>query len=349
MSACALEVRDLAVRYPQHSALERASFQLEHGAIACLAGPSGSGKTTLLHAIAGFTAIARGEILIHGESVSTPARTVTPESRGAGVVFQDFALFPHLSAAGNITAAMQSRPAGRRAESAIRYLAQMDLAEFADSFPQQMSGGQQARLALARALAAEPRLLLLDEPFANLDRELRLAGVARLRETVKSRGIACLLVTHDLGDALALGDQVGILEHGRIVQWGAPGDLHQSPAHPATVRLLGHGALLHGTAHTRGLARTALGDLALSNGVAIRPGQPLAVWVRPEQLSTDNAPPGNAGVLRVTDNGVERQVRLQLDSGEQVVAHYTPGNAPRPGERRTVRARGEIFTAFAAG
>ena len=347
MDQVAVAIEDLAVHYPEHPALDRVSLSLRRGAIACLGGVSGSGKTTLLYAIAGFVAVTRGAIRIGGKLVSRPGLSVAPEDRGTGMVFQDFALFPHLDAAGNIEAALRKWRGAGRAAQVRRCLERFGLGGFAHSYPQAMSGGQQQRLALARALASEPEVLLLDEPFANIDRELRIETGSLLRRIVGEQGIACLLVTHDLSDALALGDRVGILEQGRIVQWDEPAALYRRPRHPATVRLLGHGALLRGVAHTPGFARTVLGDLVLDEEGDTRGEQGLEVWVRPEQLEIDNASPGNAGVLRVLDNGVGRQARLQLDSGEQLLASYGNGVELLPGERCTVRPAPGKYLAFA--
>ena len=187
------------------------SLQLEQGEIGCLLGPSGCGKTTLLRAIAGFQSLQVGSISIDNNTVSESNKTVPPEQRGVGMVFQDFALFPHLNVADNISFGMRKASSTERRKRVDELLDRIGLPGYHKRFPHELSGGQQQRIALARALAPKPGLLLLDEPFSSLDAELRERLAVEVRELLKNEGITALLVTHDQQEAFAMADKAGVM------------------------------------------------------------------------------------------------------------------------------------------
>lgn len=230
MSTLVLE--DLQVHYPGAAvpALRGLSLTLEGGHIACLLGPSGCGKSTALRAIAGFEPLSGGRILLGGEELSGPARRVPPEQRGIGLLFQEIALFPHLTAAQNVGFGL--RRLGREARRARVHelLDLVGLDAFAQRMPHQLSGGQQQRIALARALAPSPRLLLLDEPFSSLDTDTRQRLGAEVQAILRRTGQTALMVTHDPAEARAMADWVGVMEGGRLERWERPGGLQ--PASP---------------------------------------------------------------------------------------------------------------------
>ena len=203
-----LEVRELSHAYGMHQVVRDLSFSLPRGAIGCLLGPSGCGKTTVLRCIAGFEAAQQGSIHIGGREVSGPGTMLPPEKRRIGMVFQDYALFPHLTVCGNI--AFGLRAPGRAARVA-ELAGMVGLSAVLEKYPHEISGGQQQRVALARALAPRPDLLLLDEPFSNLDTELRERLSAEVREIIKASGATAVLVTHDQQEAFAVADEIGVL------------------------------------------------------------------------------------------------------------------------------------------
>lgn len=206
------------------------SLRMEPGHIACLLGASGCGKTTVLRAIAGFEPLRAGRILLDGAELSTPARCVAPERRHVGMMFQDYALFPHLDARNNVGFGLRRLARNEREQRVHEMLELVGLSHAAASFPHELSGGQQQRIALARALAPAPELLLLDEPFSNLDADARERLAFELRDILKKTGHTAILVTHDQAEAFAIADRIGVMAQGRIAQWDTPYNLHHHPA-----------------------------------------------------------------------------------------------------------------------
>ncbi|WP_431263662.1 ABC transporter ATP-binding protein [Roseateles chitinivorans] len=219
MSTLALE--DLQVRYPGADAfvLNGLSLSLPLGSIACLLGPSGCGKSTALRAIAGFEPLSEGRVLLGDRMLSGPGVHLPPEQRGVGLLFQEIALFPHLTAAANVGFGLRRRPGAERDQRVRELLALVGLAELGSRMPHELSGGQQQRVALARALAPSPRLLLLDEPFSNLDSATRDRLVVEVRDILRAAGQTALMVTHDPEEAEAMGDWIGVMTSGRLVAW----------------------------------------------------------------------------------------------------------------------------------
>ncbi|MEY2718350.1 MAG: hypothetical protein RL539_1382, partial [Pseudomonadota bacterium] len=252
----------------RRNVLDRLSFHLEAAAIGCLLGASGSGKTTVLRVIAGFQAIDHGEIYIRDQLVSKHGRTLAPEQRQVGIVFQDYALFPHLSVLDNVTFGLRKLSKDAAATQALDLLALVGLAGFERRFPHELSGGQQQRVALARALAPRPHLLLLDEPFSNLDPALRERLAMDLRELLKRHGTTALLVTHDQHEAFALADSVGVMSAGRVEQWDTAWRLYHQPRSRRVANFVGQGSFLQAQLMQRegkSLLQTELGELAIQD------------------------------------------------------------------------------------
>ncbi|MFC4278203.1 ABC transporter ATP-binding protein [Achromobacter aloeverae] len=206
------------------------SLTLERGHIGCLLGPSGCGKTSVLRAIAGFEPLRRGRIRLDGAEISSPTASVEPQARRVGMMFQDHALFPHLDVAGNVAFGLRRLPRPRQRERVRDMLALVGLEAMAGSYPHELSGGQQQRVALARALAPSPELLLLDEPFSNLDADTRERLAFELRDLLQESGHTALLVTHDQAEAFAIADRIGVLRDGTLAQWDTPYHLRHHPA-----------------------------------------------------------------------------------------------------------------------
>lgn len=206
------------------------SLTLEHGHIGCLLGASGCGKTTILRAIAGFEPVRAGAIALDGKTLSSADVQQPPERRGVGMMFQDYALFPHLSVEDNIGFGLRKLDRAARRARVAELLALVGLESAATSYPHELSGGQQQRVALARALAPEPDLLLLDEPFSNLDVDTRERLAFEVRDILKQTGHTAILVTHNQAEAFAIADRIGVMDKGAVVQWDTPYNLHHHPA-----------------------------------------------------------------------------------------------------------------------
>ena len=223
-----LQLDHIAVAYGRRAVVENFSFDPPCGTVGCLLGPSGCGKTTVLRAIAGFEPLSAGQVRLGGEVISSAHHLMPPEQRRIGMVFQDHALFPHLTVAANVAFGLRGQPG-----AALRVQQMLDtvgLGAAGGRYPHQLSGGQQQRVALARALAPSPRLLLLDEPFSNLDIELRERLGTELRALLRAAGTTALLVTHDQHEAFAIADQIGVMSEGRIQQWDSAYRLYHEPA-----------------------------------------------------------------------------------------------------------------------
>ena len=239
-----LNLKDLACGYASQKVVQDLDLHLNAGDIGCLLGPSGCGKTTTLRAIAGFEPVLAGQIELGGEVISRPGFTLAPEKRRIGMVFQDYALFPHLSVADNVGFGIRKHPQRERLVRELLELVKLD--HLAARHPHELSGGQQQRVALARALAPEPLLLLLDEPFSNLDVELRRSLSQEVREILKARGTSAILVTHDQEEAMTMAQRIAIMHLGCIEQIGSPMDIYETPASRLVCEFIGNVNLFDG-------------------------------------------------------------------------------------------------------
>ncbi|RPH43665.1 MAG: ABC transporter ATP-binding protein [Burkholderiales bacterium] len=336
--------------------LDRLSFALAGGEIGCLLGSSGCGKTTALRAVAGFVTPDAGSIRIAGRDVSSPAAVLPPEKRGVGVVFQDYALFPHLDVAGNVGFGLRRLAAAERRERIARMLALVGLSGVGERFPHELSGGQQQRVALARALAPAPALLLLDEPFSNLDPDLRENLALELRDILKRAGTTTLMVTHDQYEAFALADTVGVMEGGRIAQWDEAYRLYHHPASRSVADFVGMGVFLRGWLVDEGdeaLLEVELGTLPIPNEddrlqarANAGPGGELTVLLRPDDVVHDDASPIQAQVLRKAFRGAQFLYTLQLPSGQRLLALVPSHHDHRIGEAIGIRFAADHIVTF---
>jgi len=338
--------------------LDGLSFALAGGEIGCLLGSSGCGKTTALRAVAGFVTPDAGAIRIAGRQVSSPATVLPPEKRGVGVVFQDYALFPHLDVAGNVGFGLRRLGGAERRERIARMLALVGLSGVGERYPHELSGGQQQRVALARALAPAPALLLLDEPFSNLDPDLREALALELRDILKRAGTTTLMVTHDQYEAFALADTVGVMEGGRIAQWDEAYRLYHHPASRSVADFVGMGVFLRGWLVDLGDAaqlEVELGTLPIptENDLAqaranAGPGGELTVLLRPDDVVHDDASPIQAQVLRKAFRGAQFLYTLQLPSGQRLLALVPSHHDHRIGEAIGIRFAADHIVTFPA-
>jgi iron(III) transport system ATP-binding protein len=337
-----LEIENLAHAYGDHDVVRGLSFSLPRGAIGCLLGPSGCGKTTVLRCIAGFENPRQGTIRINGREVSAAGAMVPPEKRRIGMVFQDYALFPHLSVRANI--AFGLRAPGEAQAARVRELAALvGLGTELDRYPHEISGGQQQRVALARALAPRPDLLLLDEPFSNLDVELRERLSAEVREIIKASGATAVLVTHDQQEAFAVADEIGVLHEGRIQQWDSAYNLYHRPANRFVADFVGQGAFLPATAINSHQLEIELG---LLRGATPHGNGNLEVLLRPDDVVHDDAAPTKAEVVHKAFRGAEILYTLRLQSGRKVLALVPSHHNHAIGERIGIRLDVDHVVAF---
>jgi iron(III) transport system ATP-binding protein len=306
-----LQVDQISVKLGSQLVLQQLSFALQAGEIACLLGPSGCGKTTLLRCIGGLQHLDSGMITLRGQISDTPTTQLRPELRHLGFVFQDLALFPHLSAEKNIALGLRSLSAEARAERVMALLNQFHLTEFAARLPHELSGGQQQRVAIARALAPQHGLVLLDEPFSSLDAKLRVALSRDLRRQLKAQNCAAIMVSHDQEEGLVCADRIGVMHQGRLIQWGSPFEVYCAPASPFVAEFIGEGVWLDATANSNGL-ETHLGHLLLP-GASIE-SKMARVLVRPEDIvEADEAAQGvTVSVIHSEFRGAQTVYRLRV-------------------------------------
>ncbi|MES2362672.1 MAG: ABC transporter ATP-binding protein [Pseudomonadota bacterium] len=349
-----LEVSQLGVHYGGRPkpAVDGVSFSLQAGEIGVLIGPSGCGKTTLLRAVAGLERAQAGTITLAQQLVSSPAVHIPAESRRIGMVFQDYALFPHLDVARNVGFGLTHLGAAQRAQRIAEVLTLVGLPDAGKRFPHELSGGQQQRVALARALAPAPRLLLLDEPFSNLDVDLRERLAHEVRGILKAAGATALFVTHDQLEAFAIGDRIGVMHHGQLHQWDDAYALYHRPATRFVADFIGHGVFAQARIEQHGdnvVVHTALGDLsdlqecplpgAYADGLC-------DVLLRADDIVHDDNAPVRAQIMRKAFRGSEFLYTLQLASGETLMAHVPSHHNHALGEWIGIRAEVDHVVTF---
>jgi iron(III) transport system ATP-binding protein len=349
----AVSIAGVRKGYRERAVLEGLSLEAEAGSLTAILGASGSGKTTLLRLIAGFERADAGTIALGGRVVEGPRTHIPPERRRIGYMPQEGALFPHLNVSGNVGFALR---AGRESRSELDrrvgdLLDLVGLSGLEQRLPHQLSGGERQRVSLARALAARPTLVLLDEPFSSLDVELATTMRRDVVEVLRTAGATALLVTHDQDEALSIADRVAVLQHGRIVQCDEPTLLYTRPVNGEVARFVGHGNLLLGRLEG-GVVRSVLGEIAVE--LAVPAGEPCAVGVliRPEQIELTAGETAPRGVVTSREfHGHDVLVGIRLDEpawgpapegrpGFEVLARLPGPEAPAAGTRVALRVRG---------
>jgi len=315
-----LEVDTLRRTFGGMHAVEDLSLRLAEGSIGCLLGPSGCGKTTALRCIAGLETVDAGEIRAGGKLLSRPGRLVPPEDRGIGMVFQDYALFPHLDVARNIGFGLHRLDAGARRRRVAELLTLVGLDAYAQRFPHELSGGQQQRVALARALGPRPQLVLLDEPFSNLDVELRERLSQQVRAILTRLGTTALMVTHDQHEAFALADVVGVMRQGKLEQWSSPVDVYHRPATRFVADFVGAGVFVSGQVVGPGAVRTEMGVVQGSSATGLVTGHRVNLLLRPEDVVFDAASLLTARVADRSFRGADDLYTLVLPSGLRLLS-----------------------------
>jgi iron(III) transport system ATP-binding protein len=344
----ALEIDKLCFEYPGHGAVCWGfGLTLAEGDIGCLLGPSGCGKTTVLRCIAGLEPVQGGEIRLRGATVSRPGMTAPPEKRRVGFVFQDYALFPHLDVAANVGFGLRRLSRKERDARVAELLAVVGMADAGGKYPHELSGGQMQRVALARALAPRPQLLLLDEPFSNLDVDLRERLSIEVRAILKALGTTALLVTHDQHEAFAMADYVGVMNQGVVEQWDPPYTLYHRPATRFVADFVGEGVLIEARAGADDAIQTALGEVRRAPGADVRAGETLALLLRPDDVIHDDDSPLRAEVVKKAFRGAEFLYTLRLADGKEVLSLVPSHHNHAIGERIGVKLGVDHVIAFA--
>lgn len=349
-----LEIAHLGHRFTDKPVLSDVSFELAPGQIGCLLGPSGCGKTTVLRLVAGFDTPCEGEIRLAGERVSHAGFAVPPDARKIGMVFQDYALFPHLSVARNVAFGLRHLDQAARDARVAAMLNTVGLAGRAEAYPHELSGGQQQRVALARALAPRPRLLLMDEPFSNLDVELREKLALEVRDILKHENITALLVTHDQHEAFAMADVIGVMNHGIIQQWDTPYNLYHLPVNRFVADFVGQGTLLNGEVINDHQVEIELGVLNghipvecdASGCAECERSCHVDVLLRPDDVIHDDDSLMLAEVELKAFRGAEFLYTLKLPSGQRVLSLVPSHHNHAIGERIGIKLAADHVVAF---
>lgn len=307
MSDSLLSLKNISLTLEKKVILENIDFSLDEKEIACLLGPSGCGKTTLLRIIAGLEERSTGEITLNNKIIQDKKTFVSPQKRNIGMVFQDYALFPHLNVSENITLGLDHLKKSERQQKLTQMLELVKLEAWRESYPHKLSGGQQQRVALARALAQSPNILLLDEPFSNLDTELRYQLSEDVRSILKELGMSAILVTHDQTEAFSFADKIGLMKEGHIDQLSSTYDLYHAPQTPFAASFIGEGSIVLGSE-----LKAYMPHLSLSmNG---------KILVRPQDIILDEASLIKAKVAKKIFRGSHYLYLLDFDNGLKVLS-----------------------------
>jgi len=327
-----LHIDNVSIAYGDQPAVTSFSLSLSLGEIGCLLGPSGCSKTTLLRAVAGFLPLKAGRITIDGELASDECQVTPPELRNVGMVFQDFALFPHLTIRDNVMFGIRQWPTQKRLERVSRLLSLIGMAELADRYPHELSGGQQQRVALIRALAPKPKIVLMDEPFSNIDVELREMLYMEVSKLLRQEQVTALLVTHDQDEAFMLADKVAVMKEGQLQQWDTGYNVYHKPINRFVAQFIGAGVFIEGTLLENGLVQTALGALKASYLEFCKVGERVNVLVRPDDIIHNEVSPFKAKIVNRIFRGATYLYTLELSSGERVLSMVNSHHCHQIGE-----------------
>ncbi len=350
-----VELKGLSKHYGNAVAVDGVSLRVEHGQLVCLLGPSGCGKTTTLRLIAGFIEPSAGEIVVGGKVLSSPARTVPPEGRNMSMIFQSYALWPHMTVAENVAYGLKIRKLDKAViDSKLQaILSTARLEALAGRYPGELSGGQQQRVSLARALVVEPETLLLDEPLSNLDANLREEMRFEIRRLHDRYRYTTVYVTHDQAEAMTTADLIAVMNHGKVEQLGPPEEIYSRPRSEFVARFIGGANILRGSALDEARVSVA-GSTLRTTGRTLTAGKPVALSVRQHEIvlaagkpqsGTDNHL--NAVVTRQVFLGSARDYTVALDDKTELRVTAPPGHNIAPGERVWLHLPAEQLRALA--
>ena len=320
MDNTVLELKNITQAYGKQVVVKDLSLKLEKGQIGCLLGESGCGKTTVMRTIAGFEPLLKGEIHLNGELVSNSDWRLAPAKRRVGMVFQDYALFPHMTIFDNVAFGLRDLETSEKIIRVNEVLELVGLAGTRSKYPHEISGGQQQRIALARALAPRPELLLMDEPFSNLDVTLRERLSMEVRDILKEYGATALFVTHNQHEAFTVADEVGVMFDGNMLQWDIPHEIYHRPTCCYVADFVGEGVLLKGVVKDTETVETGLTTLKGEFNRSFDAGSAVRVLIRPEDVTHDDDSPVKAEVVHRTYRGPHVHYRLRLHNSDHVEA-----------------------------
>lgn len=340
------ELNQVSINIERTPIVHDVSFTLENGQIGCLLGPSGSGKTTLLRAIAGFQPICQGSITMRGETVDDCSHAVAAENRHIGMMFQDLALFPHLSVADNIAFGLRRLNRRDKNKRIDELLSIVNMRSLKGQYPHELSGGQQQRVALMRAMAPRPDLILLDEPFSSQDTELRVQLVQEVRDILKEDNVTALMVTHDQNEAFAIADIIGVLNDGRLAQWDSAYNLYHTPIDRFVADFVGEGVFICGKIIDDNTVQTELGDVKGELATDLPGGVEVDLLVRPDDILHDDYSTYRGTVLKKSFRGADHLYTLRMPGGTNVMCLAPSHHDHKLGEKIGVRLRIDHLVAF---
>lgn len=328
-----LKLKNITLSYNSHPVVNNISLELEKGKIGCFLGPSGCGKTTILRAIAGFESLRSGEIYINNELVSSVNYTLNPEKRKIGIVFQDNSLFPHLTVAENIGFGLYNFNKKEKKARVNELLCMIGLFDVAANYPHELSGGQQQRVALARAMAPKPDLLLLDEPFSNLDGELRERLGSDVKLLLKDTATTAILVTHDQHEAFSISDEIAVINKGEIQQLDTAYNLYHSPANHFVADFIGRGVLFTGTCENCSL-KFEFGTIDTNLIQNYQDGDKVELLIRPDDVEhVEEGATFYAEIIQKAFKGSEVLFTCRLESGKKILTNIPSGHNHEVGEK----------------
>ena len=342
--SCALSIKNLTCQYDDQTVLESLSLEVEQGQIVCLLGASGCGKTTLLKAIAGLLPLSSGQMSLNCLTIDDGENWLPPEQRNIGMIFQDYALFPHLTVAENIAFGLKNETAQQKLIKVEEMLSLVHLKGYGDRYPHQLSGGQQQRVAIARSLAYKPDLLLLDEPFSNIDTQVRHELIREIRKIFKEQGVTAIFVTHSREEAFAFADKMAVMNHGVIEQYGTASELYYQPSSKFVADFLGGGSYLAAKRISDSEFETHLGVVEANAQQEIQVDAECALLLRPQhvQIAADE----ESAVKVLEQHFMGDHCRYVIDvNGDRLLA--TSAEALNVGDSVTVKVETQGVLAFA--
>ena len=341
-----LELEHICVDLDGTRIIDDVSFTLKSGDIGCLLGPSGCGKTTLLRTIGGFQAPSRGSLQIAGTTVATAENQATPEERRVGMVFQDLALFPHMTVRKNVAFGIEGQSRQAVDERVTELLELVGMLRYANSYPHQLSGGQQQRVALIRAMAPRPPVLLLDEPFSSQDTERRVQLAHEVREILKRDGITAVLVTHDQFEAFAIADHIGVVANGKLRQWDDAYSLYHTPADRFVADFIGEGVFLCGNTLEDNVIQTELGTIHGELSDDVPSGTLIELLVRPDDIIHDDHSPNKATVIARDFRGADHLYTLKMPGNTRLLCLAPSHHNHTVGEQFGIRLQLDHLVIF---
>ena len=310
-----LLVNEVSTAYDDQVVVNNVSFSLAEGELACLLGPSGCGKTTILRSISGFQNLNAGSIELGGIELCNKSGGLAPEKRNVGMVFQDHALFPHLTIYHNVRFGLKGLSQSEQQQQVSDLLDLVGMAEHRNKYPHELSGGQSQRVALARAIAPQPKLLLLDEPFSNLDTDLRESLGYEVRGLLKKLNMTAIMVTHDQHDAFALGDNVGVMSEGKLIQWDSSFNLYHAPKNRFVANFIGDGVFVEGHMVDNNVVITPFGEIRGETVNQQYNGQDIDLLLRPDDVKHDASSTMRGQIIRKAFKGAQTLYTIKHESG----------------------------------